>query len=139
MIFSSSYLTLRNLLRGIQETDNKLNKKRSIFDHPVLSKVDNHLKIHNMFTNFICYNYSEFHKNFMNIYKKIKISLKNAKMFYTLFTSNWKCSHSNYTKPLEYMIKCIENTSLKFKINPINIQSGMNNFSKYFYLSMRQQ
>ena len=47
-----------------EERSNKLNKKKKKkIVHPLLCITLNHLKIYHTFTNFICYNCVEFHKN----------------------------------------------------------------------------
>ena len=113
----------------------KLKKKRNTYDHFASRSAENRLKIFHMFTNFICYNYLEFHKNCIDIYRIINMLLKmpmflsfNREVFY------WNC-----TKLLESMMKYTEIILLNFKTNVINIQRDMVILRKYFltaYASM---
>ena len=60
----------------MQETNNKVNKKRNAFEHTVSCSATNHLKIDYIFINFITYKCQEFRKNSKKRYRIINVYLK---------------------------------------------------------------
>ena len=69
---------------------NKLEKiKQNPFVHPVLHDMKKHLKIYHKAKNVNCYICIKFLKNYMNLYKIIKVLFKIVKFSLIITTSFW--------------------------------------------------
>ena len=95
--------------------NNKLNKKKYPYDHPISCSAASHLKIYLMFPDSACYTILEFSKNFINIYTVINVLVKIAN-----FSFNRKGFYPNSMRLSENVTKFIEIVLLKFEASIIN-------------------